>query len=105
MGGCRERLSANDTIENEESLGGENIQGTWNDGTIQPVEQTIGPKDTTLRMNSKTHPQENRHCTIARVPSLGPNTALKRRFQNDANGELYIFSSATLTNMLGPCMF
>ena len=103
MGGCSERLSANDRIYNEDSLGGENIQRTWNHGTVQPVQKIIGPKDsTTLRIDSKTHPQENRHCTIALVPSLGPNTALKRRFQNDTNGGVYIFTSAKLTNTLGP---
>jgi len=87
-------------------LGGENIQGAWNDGTIQPVQEIIGPKDsTTLGINLTTHPQENRHCTIALVPSLGPNTALKSRFQKDANDEVYFLSGTKLTNRLGPRMF
>jgi len=38
LGGRRERLSANDTIQNEKSFSGENIQGAWNHGTIQPVQ-------------------------------------------------------------------
>jgi hypothetical protein len=56
-------------------------------------------------INLTTHPQENRHCTIALVPSLGPNTALKGLFQKDASEEVYIFTGAKLTNRLGPCMF
>lgn len=29
-----------------------------------------------------THPQEKRDCTIARVPSFGPNTALHSLFRH-----------------------